>query len=93
MDISALSTGRRRRQTYTREFKAKAVGACMQPGVSLAAIAMDLRVSDNCLRSRGRSSLDQTLADSDTSLPQTDFLSSGLRFEGGERGQAVAEPW
>ena len=50
MDLSALVGGRRRRSTYTREFKAKAVGACMQPGVSIAAIAMDLRVNANVLR-------------------------------------------
>ena len=49
MGNSALSTGRRRR-TYSPEFKAKAVAACSQPGVSLAAIAMDLRVNDNILR-------------------------------------------
>ena len=51
MDLTALSTtGRRRRQTYSREFKDQAVASCQRPGVSLAAIAMDLRVNANILR-------------------------------------------
>ena len=50
MDLSALSKARRRRSTYTPEFKAKAVAACMQPGVSIASLAMDLRVNANVLR-------------------------------------------
>ena len=50
MDLSALSTGRRRRSTYTPRFKSKAVAACMQPGVSIASLAMDLRVNANVLR-------------------------------------------
>ena len=50
MDLSALSKSRRRRSTYTAEFKAKAVAACMQPGVSIASLAMDLRVNANVLR-------------------------------------------
>ena len=51
MDLTALSTsGRRRRQTYSREFKDQAVATCQRPGVSLAAIAMDLRVNANILR-------------------------------------------
>jgi transposase-like protein len=41
---------RRARQAYTREFKAQAVAACGQPGSSVAAIAMDLRVNANVLR-------------------------------------------
>ena len=51
MDITTLSASRRRRRhTYTAEFKAKAVTACGQPGVSIAAIAMDLRLNANLLR-------------------------------------------
>lgn len=33
-------TGRRRRRTHSAHFKAEAVGACQQPGVSVAAVAL-----------------------------------------------------
>jgi transposase len=35
-----IETGRRRRRTHSAHFKAEAVGACQQPGVSIAAVAM-----------------------------------------------------
>ena len=36
----AVETGRRRRRVHSRHFKAEAVGACQQPGVSIAAVAL-----------------------------------------------------
>ena len=35
-----IETGRRRRRTHSAHFKAEAVGACQQPGVSIAAVAL-----------------------------------------------------
>lgn len=35
-----IETGPRRRQTHSAHFKAEAVGACQQPGVSVAAVAL-----------------------------------------------------
>jgi transposase len=35
-----IETGRRRRRIHSAHFKAEAVGACQQPGVSVAAVAL-----------------------------------------------------
>ena len=35
-----VETGRRRRRTHSAHFKAEAVGACQQPGISIAAVAL-----------------------------------------------------
>ena len=35
-----IETGRRRRRVHGAHFKAEAVGACQQPGVSIAAVAL-----------------------------------------------------
>jgi transposase len=35
-----IGTGRRRRRHHSAEFKSEAVGACQQPGVSIAAVAL-----------------------------------------------------
>jgi len=35
-----VHTGRRRRRRRSGQFKAEAVGACQQPGVSVAAVAL-----------------------------------------------------
>jgi transposase len=35
-----IETGRRRRRIHSAHFKAEAVGACQQPGVSIAAVAL-----------------------------------------------------
>ena len=42
--------GRRRRRLHSDEFKADAVAACMQPGVSMAAVAMSHGINANLLR-------------------------------------------
>lgn len=41
---------RRRRRRYSVEFKAEAVTACRQPGVSMAAVAMSRSLNANLLR-------------------------------------------
>lgn len=45
-----VADGRRRRRVHSDEFKASAVAACMQPGVSMAAVAMAHGVNANLLR-------------------------------------------
>jgi transposase-like protein len=42
--------GRRRRRSYSREFKAQVVAACQGPGVSIAAIALHHQLNANLLR-------------------------------------------
>ena len=46
----ALSIGRRRRRRHSAAFKAEAVAACQQPGVSIAAAAMARGLNANLLR-------------------------------------------
>lgn len=41
---------RRRRRLHSDEFKANAVAACMQPGMSMAAVAMAHGINANLLR-------------------------------------------
>jgi transposase len=45
-----VQTPRRRR--HSAEFKAQAVSACLQPGVSVAAVALHYRLNANLLRRR-----------------------------------------
>jgi transposase len=42
--------GRRRRRVHSAEFKANAVAECMQPGISMAAVAMVNGINANLLR-------------------------------------------
>jgi transposase len=42
--------GRRRRRLHSDEFKANAVASCMQPGMSMAAVAMANGINANLLR-------------------------------------------
>ena len=46
----AVSVGRRRRRRHSAEFRAEAVRACQQPGVSVAAIALARGLNANLLR-------------------------------------------
>jgi len=46
----AISIGRRRRRRHSAEFRAEAVRACQQPGVSVAAIALARGLNANLLR-------------------------------------------
>ena len=42
--------GRRRRRTYSAEFKAEAVAACRKPGASTAGAALERSINANVLR-------------------------------------------
>jgi transposase len=46
----ALTRGRRRRRHHSVFFKAEAVGACQQPGVSIASVALARGLNANLLR-------------------------------------------
>ena len=46
----AVDTGRRRRRSHSPLFKAEAVGACQQPGVSIAAVALARGLNASVLR-------------------------------------------
>jgi len=45
-----LAAGRHRRRCHSDAFKADAVAACMQPGMSMAAVALSHGVNANLLR-------------------------------------------
>lgn len=45
-----VELGPTRRRRHSAEFKAQAVKACMQPGVSIAAVALHYRLNANLLR-------------------------------------------
>jgi transposase len=45
-----VSMVRRRRRSYSEEFKAEAVAACLQPGMSMAAVALSRGLNANLLR-------------------------------------------
>jgi transposase len=47
---AVIETGRRRRRRHSPMFKAEAIGACQQPGVSIAAIALARGLNANMLR-------------------------------------------
>ena len=48
--IEQSSLVRRRRRSYSEEFKADAVAACLQPGMSMAAVALSRGLNANLLR-------------------------------------------
>jgi transposase len=48
--VNTIVVERRRRRRYSAEFKAEAVTACRQPGVSMAAVAMSRSLNANLLR-------------------------------------------
>lgn len=48
--MSTIVVERRRRRRYSAEFKAEAVTAWRQPGVSMAAVAMSRSLNANLLR-------------------------------------------
>jgi len=50
VDTSEQTLGRRRRRRHSATFKAEAVGACQQTGVSIAAVALERGLNANLLR-------------------------------------------
>lgn len=48
--MDTIVVERHRRRRYSAEFKAEAVAACRQPGISMAAVAMSRSLNANLLR-------------------------------------------
>lgn len=48
--MEQVVSGRRRRRRHSAEFKAEAIAACRQPGVSVAAAALERSLNANLLR-------------------------------------------
>jgi transposase len=48
--LEQVAGGRRRRRVHSDDFKANAVASCMQPGMSMAAVAMAHGINANLLR-------------------------------------------
>ena len=57
-NLLALPTPRRHRR-HSAEFKAQAIAACLQPGVSIAAVALANQLNANFLRSWVKAHRDQ----------------------------------
>ncbi len=45
-----MKSSKRTRRTHSPEFKAKLIAECLQPGASIAAVAMAHQINDNLLR-------------------------------------------
>jgi transposase-like protein len=63
MDTTAVTLpAPRRRRRHTPEFKAQVIAACLQPGVSIAAVALANQLNANFLRSWVKAYRDQQQA-------------------------------
>jgi len=100
-----ISTGRRRRRRHSELFKAEAVGACQQEGVSIAAVALARGLNANLLRSWvrkaergnapiaiGRSVPDPVQSFMPVTLP-TDDAERPIRVELCRKGRKVSIEW
>jgi transposase len=100
-----ISTGRRRRRRHSELFKAEAVGACQQEGVSIAAVALARGLNANLLRSWvrkaergnapiaiGRSVPDPVQSFMPVTLP-TDGAERPIRVELCRKGRKVSIEW
>ena len=64
MDTNALAApASRRNRRHAPEFKARAIAACLQPGVSIAAVALASGLNANFLRSWVKAHRDQQRSD------------------------------
>ncbi len=103
-----ISTGRRRRRNHSEQFKAEAVGACQQEGVSIAAVALARGVNANLLRNWVRRAergnvpiaIQRTVADRTESpesfvqVPVPVGLAEGpIRVEVRRKGRSVSIEW
>ena len=69
----SIEAGRRKRRIHSAEFKARAVAACRQAGVSMAATAMAHGINANLLR---RWLLAQEAAEQAAAIPQNRSLAT-----------------
>ena len=101
-----VDTGRRRRRTHSAHFKAEAVGACQQPGISIAAVALARGLNAAMLhrwvkaaeRSRNPIAIRTTVSSAriesfvPVSLPSTP-AEGVIRIEVKRRGGTVSVEW
>lgn len=66
--------GRTRRRRHSAEFKAEVIKACMQPGVSTAAVALHYRLNANMLRTWVTAHEGRSQARESTSVPTPEFI-------------------
>jgi transposase len=104
-----IETGRRRRRTHSAHFKAEAVGACQQPGISIAAVALARGLNAALLHRwvrqaerSGRPIAIRTTAPNITIESETGFLplplpsnpvSGAIRIEVRRRGGSITVEW
>jgi transposase len=104
-----IVTGRRRRRTHSAHFKAEAVGACQQPGISIAAVALARGLNAALLHRwvkqaerSGRPIAIRTTAPSMTIESENGFLPlplpsnpvlNAIRIEVRRRGGSVTVEW
>jgi transposase-like protein len=92
----AIETGRRRRRNHSALFKAEAVGACQQAGVSVAAVALARGLNANLLRSwvaqaeRGKTPIAiRPTAAAETSQRTESFVPVRLASNPGPTGESI----
>jgi transposase len=106
---AVIETGRRRRRRHSPVFKAEAVGACQQPGVSIAAVALARGLNANMLRDwvrkaerSGRPIAIRTTEPSDVMHESEGFMpvslpaspaESAIRIEVRRNGRSVSIEW
>jgi transposase len=61
---------RRRRKRHSAEFKAEAIKACLQPGVSVAAVALHYQLNANMLRT-WVTAYERTLSEQNRAVKET----------------------
>lgn len=104
-----IETGRRRRRKHSAVFKAEAVGACQQPGVSVAAVALARGLNANMLRNwvkraeRGKApiAIRPTLPSVESSMPERflpveiprSTVSEAIRVEVHRNGRRISIEW
>jgi transposase-like protein len=104
-----ISTGRRRRRQHSELFKAEAVGACQQEGVSIAAVALARGVNASLLRrwvaeaagSRAPIAIQRTMPVMATQIPEgfvpvpiaTSPAEGPIRVEVRRKGRSVSIEW
>ena len=81
--------GRRRRRTHSDEFKATVVAACLQPGVSNAAVALAHGINANLARRWVREA--EMRAQASVQEAQFNFAKLQLEREMAERRMALEE--
>lgn len=109
MNTMTIDTGRRRRRQHSALFKAEAVGACQQAGVSIAAVALARGVNASLLRrwvmqaERGKApiAIRPTLPSADVSMPEpfvpvrlpANVGESAIRIEIRRNGRSIRIEW